>query len=173
MSITHENLTSVGRARKRAHREVAGAIDRKLQRAVLEIARELRAGAPKATSLLTHSIKPDREALMAWRVGPHVDYASMVERGTKGGGGAPPFLSILDWVRRRRLTPTSPSIAARKGRKQQTIALAWAIRRKIQQRGTPAQPFVGPVSRSGRVQRRVNRLVMQGITQGLKRARML
>lgn len=171
LSIRFENQRLLQAALRRAPTSVASRVDRALQRTALEGAREERALAPKAFSILTNSIGVDREGRLAWRAGPHVDYALAVERGTRGGGSPPPFDHILDWVKLRRLEPYSPRLAAIADPERRQRSLAWAISRSIARLGTPAQPFVAPVARSGAFARRHRRRVLLAMRQGLRQAR--
>lgn len=127
-------------------------IDQAVHRAAIETGRKLKDGAPKAFSTLTNSIKEDRVALMEWRVGPHVDYAEAVEKGTSGGGFVP-FQALLSWIKVKGIQPRNPE--------WNITDLAWVIQKKILAKGTPKQSFVQPVIDSGFVQTRLNQLVAQ------------
>lgn len=125
-------------------------IDQAVQRAAIEVGRKLKAAAPKAFSTLTNSIKEDRVALMEWRVGPHVDYAEAVEKGTSGGGFVP-FKAIVSWIKTKGIQARNPEMDLND--------LAWVIQKKILKSGSPAQPFVQPVVDSGFPEQRLQQLV--------------
>lgn len=169
VEISVEPSAELLRGLERAPEAIAWALDRAVQRAALEAAREMRRGAPKAFSTLTQSTGISRLAEADFRVGPSVLYAAAVERGTRGGGRMPPLQSILDWVRVRRLRAINPRLRRRELAAEQR-SLAWAIARSIQRRGTPAQPFVGPVARGDRLRQRLQQLAREAVLIGLRRA---
>ena len=82
-----------------------------------------------ATSLLTNSVAAESVGPLAWRFGPHVEYGFYVYQGRRPGGRMPPIQAIRDWMQTKRV-----------GNDQ----IAWAIARKIQQRGIPARDYVTP-----------------------------
>lgn len=138
-------------------RELGWALDR----AALEVAREERRRAPKATSQLTNSIGVSRTGKLSREVGPSASYATFVERGTDGPyAGVPPQQDILDWVKTAGIQPRDPA--------DTQDDVAWAIARAIRAQGTPAQPFVGPSVRA--LTPRVQLLLRQGFDRGMTAA---
>lgn len=150
----------VARAFRRAPRIMRDRTDPFVQRAALELARRARSLAPKASSNLVNSIKPDRIGPMDFLIGPHVQHGVYVETGTRGGGRFPPEQAILDWVKQRGIQPMFA------GETQEDAA--HRIARKIQRSGTPARPYMEPARQY--MQDRVRLLVAQGIRQGLRDA---
>lgn len=147
----------VRRAFRRAPRLMTDRVDRAVGRAAEELAREARSNAPKAQSILANSIKADKLAPMDYLVGPHVQHGVPVELGRQPGGRMPPVQSLLDWLKVkgvRGLDGGEPREAA------------WAIARKIQRAGTPAQPFMAPAREA--MDDRVRALVAQGVRDGLR-----
>lgn len=82
-----------------------------------------------ATSLLINSVNAQPVDSMTWTVGPRAAHGRWVFEGRRSGGTLPPIGAIQDWVRVRRLG--DPRIA-------------WAIARKIQQRGIPPRDYLSP-----------------------------
>lgn len=150
---------AVSRDLGRVAQDVAWAVDRKLARAAQEAAREMRRAAPKATSVLTNSIRAERVGELEHRAVAGVAYAAYVEGGS-GPGGRPPFAAMLRWVRVKRLAPHNPGMDERD--------LAWAIARAIARRGTPPQPFAAPVAADPAFRVRVQALVDEGVADGLR-----
>lgn len=151
----------VTQALKKAPSTVAANLGFAAHRAALETARKMKALAPKANSTLANSINAARINPLTYRAGPNVSYADAAEKGT-GPGGSPPEFAILKWIQVKGITPRDPTMTERD--------LAWAIKRKIQQQGTPAQPFVEPVAASGFPRQRLKVLVDQAVAKGLAQA---
>lgn len=149
----------VARAFKRAPRIMRDYGDRYTSRAALELARAARGHAPKATSNLVNSIYPDKLAAMDYLIGPHVIHGYYVEVGTRGGGKMPPVQSILDWLKVK-------GVRALDG--GEPVDAAWAMARRIQERGTPAQPFMEPARIE--YEARAVQLITQGLTLGMRAA---
>ena len=147
-------------ALRKAPVEVSAAVDIQLARGGLETARRMREHAPKAMSTLVNSITSRREALMAYRIGPTVQYAMHQEQGVRGGGRMPPVSAISDWVR------TKLGISDLRARRD----VAWAVARKLQRDGIRARPFVRPVYEDTAWTARIEQLVRQGIDDGLRMA---
>ena len=125
---------------ERLEREMSGAISR----LVAEMARAARDKAPKATSLLTHSIAARMTGPLEGVVASGVDYARAAEEGTglwgphkQASGKLPPVENILDWVKVKHLTPDDPNMDEED--------LAFLIARSIAARGTPSQPYFEPM----------------------------
>jgi len=101
------------------------------------MARDARIKAPKAFSTLTDSIRRTRPSRYEGIIAPAVNYARMVEEGTKGAGDRlPPHASILDWIKVKHITPRDPEMTEDQ--------LAHVIARSIAIKGTPAQPYLAP-----------------------------
>lgn len=105
-----------------------GAADMKMELARQRIA---------ARSTLINSVKADRVDDLTWTLGPHVNYARAVFEGRTPGGKMPPWRSILDWMKARRI-----------GSDRRT---AWAIARSIGRRGIKGRDYVTPVVDRARV----------------------
>ena len=151
----------VTQALKKAPSAVAANLGFAAHRAALETARKMKALAPKAFSTLTNSINATKINSLTYRAGPNVSYADAVEKGT-GPGGSPPVFALLKWIQVKGISPRDASMTE--------LDLAWAIKRKIQQQGTPAQPFAEPVASSGFPQQRLKVLVDQAVAKGLTQA---
>jgi hypothetical protein len=151
----------VVQALRKGNRALIKGVDFAVQRAATDTGRKMMELAPKAFSALVTSITPEKIGLLAWRVGPHVNYAEHVEKGS-GPGGFVPIRSLLSWIREKGITPNNPDFTSRD--------LAWAVRRKIAQSGIKAQPFVKPVYDSGFPQRRLQQLVDKAARKTLKKA---
>ena len=149
ISIDH-NTDEVVRAFTKAPGVMMKAIDRKLERGALEVAREARINAPKARSLLTNSIRSSRVRLGEYLVSPGVAYAAPVEEGTRGGG----------W-------PSKQVLAVWMSAHGIDESLNYVIARAIARKGTRAQPFMEPALESKTS--RVMDLVRQGVDEGLKK----
>lgn len=134
-------------------------ISRGLLRGAKELARDARAKAPRAFSTLTHSIKADRVSPLEYRVAPHVDYARYVEEGREPGK-APDPMSLLDWIRRKKITSDNP--------KMDQWGLAYVIARSIARKGIAPQPYLEPAFHAN--ESRVLQMVRDSIEDGLRRA---
>ncbi len=112
------------------------ALARLLAREAQEAARDMKGELARqriaATSLLINSVKADELSELAWRVGPHVDYARHVLEGRKPGGKMPPWRAIRDWMKVKRLGSDR--------------AAAWAVARSIQRRGIRGRDYLTPVA---------------------------
>lgn len=82
-----------------------------------------------ATSQLINSVNAEPAGLLMWKVGPKAQHGWWVFQGRRPGGKLPPIGAIRDWVRVRRVG--DPRIA-------------WAVARKIQQRGLAARDYLTP-----------------------------
>jgi hypothetical protein len=101
------------------------------QEGAAEMKRELARQNLAATSLLINSVSAEPVEPGVWKFGPKVEHGWWVYQGRRPGGSLPPVQPILDWMRVKGLG------AARNS--------AWAIARKIQQRGIPPRDYVSPV----------------------------
>ncbi len=128
-------------ALRRGPKALAKHMGRAIERSLLEIGRTARRDAPKAFSTLTHSIYHEMVSPFEGTVGPHVDYAEMVERGT-GPGGRPPHQSLFDWIRVHRIVPRDEAM--------DEDDLAFVMARAIAHRGTPPQPYLIPAAEAHR-----------------------
>lgn len=105
------------------------AISRTAQEGAVFMKQELARQRLAATSLLINSVAAEAVEPLTWRFGPHVEHGWYVYQGRRPGGRMPPLAAIRDWVRVKRLGDDR---------------IAWAIARKIQQRGIPARDYVTP-----------------------------
>ena len=154
-----QNEAQVARAFRRAPRIMRARTDTYARRAALELAREARRLAPKASSTLAQSIRPDKLAEMDYLIGPHAQHGVHVELGRKPGGRMPPPQAILDWLKSR-------GVRSLQGGEPREAA--WAMARKIQQRGIAPQPYMAPARDA--MADRVRILIAQGIRRGLRDA---
>ncbi|MEW6647193.1 MAG: hypothetical protein AB1450_08350 [Pseudomonadota bacterium] len=132
-------------------------LERGLDRAAHEVAREERRVTPKAFSTLTNSVQVLRTGRLERVIAPGVDYAPMVEEGT-GPGGNPPQQTLVDWIRAKRIEPRDPTMDVED--------LAFVIGRSIREKGTRPQPFAQPTHE--KMQGRVVELVRQSAMDGLR-----
>lgn len=157
MSI-ESNIDDVVRAMGRAPREVLPAVDQALSRGAMDLARAAARGAPKDTSELTRDIRARRVGLLEHMVGTRKAHGVHQERGT-GPGGRPAMQTILDWMRRKSITPRTPGMSQRQ--------LGALIRKRIAERGLPAQPFMRPALVE--MQPRIARLLRDSARAALRR----
>lgn len=132
-------------------------IDRAVLRTVQEIAREARQRAPEAYGTLRNSIKTRHPQDLVGEVVTGTDYARMVEEGTDSGG-FPPEQTMLDWIKRKGITPDDP--------RMDQEDLAYVLARAIALNGTPAQPFMQPALESKRA--RADQLIDQAIGRAVR-----
>jgi len=111
------------------------ALDRAVALAAQEGAAEMKGELARrnlaATSQLINSVRAEPVEPGVWKFGPQVKHGWWVYQGRRPGGKLPPVQPILDWLRVKGLG------AERKS--------AWAVARKIQQRGIPPRDYVSPV----------------------------
>ena len=122
----------IARLERKGPREMDWALNRILQRASQQAARDMKLEAPKAFSTLANSVQAEQTGHLEWTIRPHVQYAEYVFQG-RAPGRFPPFQPIFDWVRVKGIGGDNPEGAA------------WAIRRKIGLQGTQGQDFISPV----------------------------
>lgn len=134
-------------------------LEAKLHRFAQEIARDMKAKAPKAFSTLSNSVKVDADGPLAYKIGPHVAYAWAVEYGRKPGGKMPPIQSLIDWIKVKHIQPFNPQMDERD--------LAFLMGRMMQKRGIKAQPFVTPFARDVLVRQRGDDLLRQAVDDWL------
>lgn len=115
----------------RLHWAVARLIAREAEETARDFKTEMADQGIAATSLMINSVKADKADDLTWRVGPHVEYARYVLEGRRPGGKLPPWRSIADWLKVRRMD-ASPRAA-------------WAVARAIQRRGIKGRDYVTPV----------------------------
>jgi hypothetical protein len=101
------------------------------QEGAAEMKRELAGQRLAATSLLINSVSAEPVEPAVWKFGPKVEHGWWVYQGRRPGGKMPPPQPIIDWMRVKGLGSDRRS--------------AWAIARKIQQRGIPPRDYVTPV----------------------------
>jgi len=154
ISITFDDKGIPGKLKAMPQR-LAWHLDLKLKRFAQEIAREMKAKAPKAFTTLANSIGVDPDGPLAYKVGPHVAYAWYVEKGRKPGGKMPPINVLIDWIKVKHLQPFDATMDERD--------LAFLIGRMMQRRGIKAQPFVTPFTTDVMVRQRGDELVQQGV----------
>lgn len=105
-----------------------------LKRVAGQVARDMRRGAPKASSLLTNSIRSEMTGPLSARAIAGVQHGVYVERGT-GPGGIAPRQSLLDWMQ---------TVGLRTGDAAADNRSAYLIAGSIRRKGTRAQPFAEP-----------------------------
>jgi len=158
----------IEQALARSPRALVTRLGRAVRRGGAEVAREARAQAPKAFTTLTQSIRSAQgEDVLTAVVAPTVAYGPYVELGTGrfGPGGTasrrmPPTAPLVDWIRRKRITPDEPWMDEED--------LAYVIGRSIAARGTPRQPYLRPALR--KLSPRVVRLIYEGLQAGIAEA---
>ena len=146
----------------RAPRVFERHLDRGARRGAQEVAREERRVVEKAFSTLTQSIGVDRLGPGSYLIGPTVDYAEAVEKGT-GPGGFPPIPSLMQWIRVKHIQPNDPTMSVED--------LAFAMARSIVIRGTPAQPFAEPTAE--KMAPRVLALQRQSLASAMREVRLV
>lgn len=127
-----------------------------VQRSSFEMARSarrhIREGPTAFTTLLLSTVNSQvspYEAIVA----PTVNYASIVEEGTAGGGKMPDREVIQDWINVRNIEPNDPFMDDRD--------LSFLIARSIGRKGTPPQPYLQPAFDDNvrRTEKRLNRAI--------------
>ncbi len=136
-------LAALSQAPRALHKNVSRAI----QNIIQHIARSARINAPKANSTLAQSIIPRLITPLHGEVTPGVNYAASVETGTgiygptgRASGVSPPLADIMQWIQVKRIQPDNPAMEQRD--------LAFVIARSIAEKGTRAQPYMGPAAKS-------------------------
>ena len=143
------------RAFKEAPLVMERTLERYLDRAGLEVAREARSAAPKAFSTLVQSIRSVKTGLLKREVAPGVSYGAFVEAG-RGPGRQPGTRNgLMDWVKFR-------TGAAGKELERKTFLIA----RGIARRGIKAQPYMQPTFE--KMEPRVHALLDEGVAAGLR-----
>lgn len=142
---------------RRASAVVLEEADVGLARGAEEVARDMKARAPKALSTLTNAIIARRSAMLDYQVTAGVNYALAVEKGT-GPGGSPPHGALLAWIKAKGIQSTSGASAS---------GLAYLIGRSIRRKGTKAQPFAAPALEA--MTPRVIELMREGIERGARK----
>lgn len=140
----------------RAPREVGRSLERGLDRAGHEVAREGKRQAPKAFSTLANSIKSSRVSPFTREVAPGVNYGRAVEEGTPPGT-MPPRSALEPWVRFR-TRATGRELRDR----------AFGLARYIKEHGTRAQPYMEPTR--VKMESRVVEIVRESTAAGLREA---
>ncbi len=153
-------LKELQQAMDRAPSQVMKAVDGAVGRAAQEVARKAKDLAPKADSTLANSIRASRMTLGTWMASANTRHAEAVEAGTRGGG-APPLQTLMDWIKRKGITPRQASTTPRD--------LAHMIRRQIFRTGTPAQEYMKPALDALRA--RIGQLIADGVKRGLEPAK--
>ncbi|MDH5633610.1 MAG: hypothetical protein OEZ10_11520 [Gammaproteobacteria bacterium] len=150
----------VEQALKLAPGVMAKHMQRGIGRVGAEGAREMKRNArgSMAEGTMVNSMRSQPRGQFAVFIGPAVDYAPMVDEGT-GPGGVPSIQTLKDWISVKGITPESPDV-------DDEDELAFLIQRKIQEEGTPAQPFVDPTHQF--LRRRGPVLMRKAAARGLR-----
>jgi HK97 gp10 family phage protein len=153
MKITvHLDAAALRRGLKKLPRVMRRHIGAAVAQSAAEIAVEAKDRAPKSLSNLVNSIVAAREDDWAWVVRPGVQYAAHVEYGTGPAAGKAKYYPNPDNLLQYLMTSPKARGFSRfkrseRGRLEQEMALArraQAFAWWIYQRGTKAQPFMGP-----------------------------
>ncbi len=149
LSIDSDNLMQ---ALLRAPDLLARNLSRAVNLSASKIARSARSHAPKATTLLTQSIRHTQVSRYEAVIAAGVDYARFVEQG-RDPGVMPPVQPILDWIQ------TGAGVQPQDDISEED--LAFLIARSISQRGIKPQPFMQPALEDNRAQaeRNINRAI--------------
>lgn len=139
----------------RAPKVMERAIDIKLSRGAIEVAREARRDAPKAFSNLVNSIRAERVGVLHYQVVEGMNYGRVVEEGSKPH--FPNSTVLIPWVER------VLGVRGKEAREK-----AFLIARAISRRGTPAQPYMRPAAQAKAS--RLFELVKQGVDEGIREA---
>lgn len=146
-------------AAQRAFKEAPLVMERTLERyldsAGLEVAREARSAAPKAFSTLVQSIRSMKTGPLKREVAPGVSYGVFVEAGRGPGRQPGTGNGLMEWVRLR-------TRASGKNLERKTFLIARAIAR----RGIKAQPYMQPTFE--KMEPRVHTLLNEGVDAGLR-----
>lgn len=153
--ISH-NAASIADAIARRDRTILQRVGSALHRGALETGREAQLLMPKFRSELATSTGVHRAGPLEQHITFNKRHAVYTEDGTKAGG-RPPLAEMLDWIRLKNITPRDPTMSR--------MQLAHLIRRRIAERGVPAQPFAAPALDNKR--ERVNELVKRAIGDGM------
>jgi hypothetical protein len=139
-----------------------------------EVAREMRAQAPKAFSTLMQSIKDYRDGVLSRFVGPHVNYALHVVTGTGPAAGKPSYFpnpyALAPWVKQHsgiRFGTTKAGSAGRKRLYDEIRDRSWALARHIATVGTKPNPFVDRTFEV--VGDRIEALLQEGVDASIAR----
>jgi hypothetical protein len=93
-----------------------------------------------ATGLLRNSGRTVEQGDGTVDAGFYAAYAAYVEYGRKAGG-MPPVDDIYQWIRKKRIRPSSGGKGDMATRQR---SLAWAIAKHVKRNGTKAHPFLKP-----------------------------
>lgn len=135
-------------------------LERYIDRAAHEVAREARRRAPKAFSTLTNSINVHRGGLylrehqISRVIAPSVNYAAFVEGGTRPHRPGPRN-GLAEWVKLK-------FGGSAKEQRDRTFLIG----RAIAKRGTRAQPFMRPAAE--KMESRVIALLREGVDAGIR-----
>lgn len=131
IKITH-NAGAVADAIARKPEDVLAKIDAALLTGAGEVAREIKAQAPRGTDHHLANSTQIADRFLVKTILVATAYAAYVHEGTKEGG-RPTLAAMLAWIRRKGITPRDPTMSP--------TSLAHLMRRRIAQHGTPANPF--------------------------------
>lgn len=134
------NIEQVRAAFRKAPLVMLKRADQSLAKSRERIVRGAKRNTAKAESTLTNSIFGKRVTIGEHFIGVGAAHGRAVEEGT-GPGGSPPIQSLLDWMRVKGIRGVD---------EDDTINIAFLIRKKIAFTGTPAQPYLRPAYRSER-----------------------
>lgn len=157
-TIVKRHDSRVAEAFRRSPEVMTRHLGGKLERAALDVSREMQRQAPKGSSSgLRNSIAISRKAPLHFRVAPGMNYAMNVETGREPGKIPGMDKGLMEWVRFRTGLTGSPLDRA-----------TFAIARAIGRRGIKPQPYVAPTAE--RMAGRVVALADEGIEDGIKEA---
>lgn len=156
-TIVKRHDSRVAEAFRRSPEVMTRHLGKKLERAALEVSREMRRLAPKAFSNLVNSIHVARQAPLHFRVAPGVAHGLWAETGRQPGKVPGTSNGLMEWVRFRTGLTGAPLDRA-----------TFAIARAIGRRGIKPQPYVAPAAE--RMAGRVVALADEGIEDGIKEA---
>ena len=154
------NIPSLRRALRRAPAKVMRELDAGVRRGAKEVMRDARDLAPKATSLLTQSIRTQRIGMAEQAVIADAQHALATEIGRKPGL-MPPVQSLIDWIRTVKIEPNAEGVRNERD-------LAFVIGRKIARDGIEAQPYMAPALRKN--ESRLNQIMRESAIRGVQRA---
>lgn len=156
-TVVRRHDSRVAEAFRRSPEVMTRNLGGKLERAALEVSREMRRAAPKAFSNLVNSILVARKAPLHFRVSPGVAHGLWVETGREPGKVPGMDKGLMEWVRFRTGLTGAPLDRA-----------TFAIARAIGRRGIKPQPYVAPTAE--RMAGRAVALADEGIEDGIKEA---
>lgn len=131
-------------------------LDRFVNRAAQEFAREEKKEAPKAFTILTNSVSVKKNGNADYTIAPGTKYAKWIHDGTSPH--TPPMKPLMEWLRLTKRVPAGRELFAR----------ARGLQRYIAAHGTKANPFVARTRTT--MHPRVMILVQEGVQTGIREA---